>query len=249
MKQTFAMLLLIATLNATAQDSSTRSAFRNGYMRIGLNYLGNELVNSLSPKSNVFNGNFGATTGYCFEFGRNFYFNKKTTSRLKYGLDWTYLSLTYNKPNWNSYAKSSGAGDTYIDGKAIAASVSGRLGPVVSFNPVEKLVIDARFQVAPSAYFFDHSYYKNQGLPNEQYFEFVDYEREDTEDGYDAESIKNRLSFGVKTAFGVTIRRKAIGLSLDYIPGKVKVNYGSNEGNGQEKIKANNLQLKLSFQL
>jgi hypothetical protein len=249
MKQTLLAMLLIATLNATAQTTTTRSAFRNGYMRLGLNYLGKDLDYSRSPRSNVFNGNFGATTGYCFEFGRNFYFNKNSTSRLKYGLDWTYLSLTYNKMDWNNYAPGSGVSNVDIDGTSIAASVSGRLGPVVSFNPVEKLVIDARFQLAPSVYFFDQSYYKNQGEPNEQYLDFADYQREAVDNDYDAESVKNRLSFGVKTALGVTIRRKAIGLALDYIPGKVKVNYDSNEGHGQEKIKVNSTQLKLSFQL
>jgi hypothetical protein len=40
-----------------------------------------------------------------------------------------------------------------------------------------------------------------------------------------------------------------LGLALDYIPGKVNLNYGSNEDHGQERIKETNLQLKLNFTL
>lgn len=249
MKQLFVALFSFASLYVSAQEIQTRSAFRNGYQRIGLNFLGSKLDNSLSPKANVFNGNFGATTGYCLEFGRNFYFNKNSILPFRFGLDWTYISLTYNKMDWKSYAGMNTNANTYIDGTSIAASVSTRLGPVVSFNPVEKLVIDARVQVAPSVYFFDQSFSRNEGLPNEQYFEFIDYTRGDTDGSYDPEKVKNRLFFGVKTGLGITVRRKAIGLAFDYLPGKVKINYDSNEGNGQAKIKANNLQLKLSFSL
>jgi len=249
MKRFLLSVLIFITLAANAQNTSSRPAFRNGHLRLGLNYLGNKMDNNLSPKTNVFNGNFGAETGYVLELGRNFYFNKNSTSPIRFGLDWTYISLSYNKMGWDNYSNVTGTNDIVIDGSSIAASVSGKLGPVIAFNPVEKLVIDARFQIAPSVYFFDQGYYNSEGQSNEQYFEFADYERENIEDGYDAESFKNRLSFGVKTALGITVRRKAIGLALDYIPGKVKLNYDSNEGHGQDKIKANNLQLKLSFQL
>jgi hypothetical protein len=240
------------TANAQSLDkdnTSTRSVFRNGYQRLGFNYLGNKLDAAMSPKANVFNGNFGASTGYCLEFGRNFYFNKSSASKVRFGLDWTYISLTYNKMNWNDYAKNTANNTVYLDGTSIAASVSGRLGPVVSFNPVEKLVIDVRYQLAPSLYFFDQSFYKNEGQANEQYFEFMDNRRSNVDNTYDAESIKNRLSFGVKSAFGITLRRQGIGFSFDYMPGNVKINYDSNEGHGQDKIKATNTQLKLSFQL
>lgn len=247
MRHIILLLLLIATLQVTAQDHSTRSAFRNGYARIGLNFLGNKLDNNLSPKANVLNGNLGTAQGICSEVGRNFYFNKNSPSRFRFGLDWTYLSTTYNKFDWTNYGKISGSSNTIVDGSSVALSFSGRLGPVVSFNPVEKLVIDARFQIAPSVYFFNHSFHKKEGQANDQYFEFVG--SENGNNNADGESIKSRLSTGVKTSLGITIRRKAIGLALDYIPGKVKVSYDSNEGQGQEKIKANSLQMKLSFQL
>ncbi len=78
------ILLVTTTLSVTAQETSTRSVFRNGYQRLGLNFLGGKLDNRLSAKTNVFNGNFGAKTGYCVEFGRNFYFNKNSKGPFRF---------------------------------------------------------------------------------------------------------------------------------------------------------------------
>lgn len=74
------------------------------------------------------------------------------------------------------------------------------------------------------------------------------------DEDFDGESIKNRLAFGVATGLGITVRRKAIGLSFDYISGKVDTNYDAYDtktGNtfGKEKIQANTMQFKLSFTL
>jgi hypothetical protein len=239
-----------ATANAQsdAAKTETRSVFRNGYSRIGLNTLGNKLDPTLSPKANVFNGNLGANAGYCVESGRIFYFNKKSPSNIKFGIDWTYTSITYNKMNWSNYDSKS-ASNAQIDGSSTAFSMSSRLGPAVSFNPVEKLVIDARFQVAPTVYIFDQNYYQDPSQPDQQFFEFGSSQQDEVANTSNAEMAKKRFSYGMKTAFGISVRRKAIGLAFDYILGKVKINYNSNEGAGQDKIKANNLQVKLSLQL
>ena len=252
MKTLLLAVVLTASLQLNAQE---RSPFRNSYTRLGINKLGDPLDNSLSPKENVFEGRYGAGTGYVFEFGRVFYFLSKDQGRMfNVGLDWTYLSLNYNKMDgWDKYGAASGAADYYVDGTKTAAAISSKLGPVFSINPIEQLVIDARFQFAPTGRFFDLSYYEEDQNPDGRYFEFVNSQQEDMDENYDSEAIKNRIAFGVQTNFGITLRRKGIGLAIDYMTGSVKSNFEAQDTGGlsfgKEKIKAPGIQFKLSFSL
>lgn len=246
-------IVILCSLNIQAQE---RSTFRSGYARLGINKLGSELDNNLSPKENIFQNRYGSGTGYVFEFGHIYYFkNRQIDSRINYGLDWTILSLNYNKMDkWEDYSLSSGASDAYTDGLKIAAAISSKLGPTISFNLVEKLVIDFRLQIAPTLRFFDFSYHELDGESEVRYFNFINDNDSSTDENFDGESIKNRLAFGVATGIGITIRRKALGVSMDYIKGKVNSNYGafdSKSGNtfGKENIQANTVQFKLSFTL
>ncbi|SER85358.1 hypothetical protein [Pedobacter rhizosphaerae] len=132
------LLLTIAGLMATfGAFSQERSVFRSGYLRLGINQLGKALDNNLSPKGNIFNNRYGAGTGYVLEFGHIYYFkSKKKETQLNYGLDWTILSLNYNKMDeWGAYAKSSQAGKAEIEGESIAAAISSKLGPTLSIIP------------------------------------------------------------------------------------------------------------------
>ncbi|SEB16346.1 hypothetical protein [Pedobacter hartonius] len=249
----FMVFICVFNLKLTAQ----RSAFRSGYIRIGINKIGDGLDQQLSPKQNVFDGRYGAGTGYVFETGHIFYFGKKSAENqpVNFGLDWTYISLNYNKMDeWEDYGRAAGATEIDVSGTKTAAAISSKLGPVISFNPIGKLVIDARFQVAPVLRFFDLDYSQNYGEPNQQSFTFVNYQKEEMDDSFEAESFKNRIAFGLATSFGITIRRKAIGFAIDYVSGKVNSYYEATEGSlgssaGKEKIPVHNLQFKLSLSL
>lgn len=249
------LLLAIAACCAFQVHAQERSPFRAGYQRLGLNMLGSDLDNTLTPRENVFDGKLGASTGYVFEFGHIYYFRRGVnTSGINYGLDWTILSLNYNKlDKWEDYGIASGATTVYADDEAIGVAASSRIGPTLSFNPLEKLVIDVRFQIAPTFRVFEMDYSEDDTAEG-RYFNFTNYQQEQVDENFDAESVKNRVSFGVGTAFGITVRRKALGLSLDYIAGKVNNNYEAYDSKagltyGKQKIKANNLQLKLSLSL
>jgi hypothetical protein len=241
---------LVTTVTAHAQ----RSAFRSGYLRFGFNTLGEDLDVTQSPKENIFAGKFGADRGYVLEMGRIFYFqDKRLASLLNIGIDWTYFTLNYNELNqWDDYGAAN-ATDYYTGGEKIAAAISTKIGPVVSLNLIEKVVIDARLQLAPTFRFFDHSYYENEGLPNERSFSFTNDLAGGDDENYDAESLKNRVGFGLQTNVGLTLRRKAIGIAIDYQTGKFKSNYQAIENGaatfGKDKMKANSFQLKLSITL
>jgi len=250
-KLLLAVILLSVTVQLNAQE---RSAFRAGYLRLGINELGDPLDQTMSPIRNIFDSRFGASQGFVFEFGRIYYFGGKDyRGFLNLGLDWTMLSLNYNKlDKWQEYGENSGAETVAIGGEKLALSASTRLGPVLSLNLIEKIVIDARFQFAPTLRFFDFNYRENQGMPSERYFSFTNYSREAVEDGFDAESIKNRVSFGLARSFGLTLRRQALGISADYISGDVKnyyeaINPNFGEANGKDKIPFHSLQFTLNL--
>jgi hypothetical protein len=251
--KTFKLLICALVLFSHLHAQNERSAFRRGYLRLGISSLGSGLDNNLSPKQNVFNGNYGASSGFVFESGHNYYFKSRTyDGKINFGLDWTILSLTYNKVNkWNGYADARQTGG-YVDGSDFSISFASKLGPVVSFNPVEKLVIDVRFQAAAIGRVTPFTYYENEEHPDFNSFAFYDYGEEGINGDYDASSVKNTVAFGIGSNFGVTVRRKALGLSVDYSSVKAKTNYDAYEGQdnhsfGSQKIPTHSLQVKLSF--
>ncbi|HEX5151106.1 MAG TPA: hypothetical protein VFW07_06635 [Parafilimonas sp.] len=252
--KTFKLLICALLLFSNLHAQNERSVFRKGYLRLGISTLGNNLDQNLTPKENVFKGNYGASTGYVFEAGHVFYFRPKSyKGKVNFGLDWTILSAAYNKlDKWEDY--SGNASDVYIDGASFSASAASKLGPVVSFNLVEKLVLDARFQVVAVGRVTPFEYYENESGANIKSFAFYNYGQEEIEDSYDAENVKNAIAFGIGTNFGITIRRKAIGLSLDYNSVKANTSFDAYEGEanhsyGKQKIPTNSFQVKLSFTL
>jgi hypothetical protein len=248
-------IALCAGLNVYAQQ---RSVFRPGYVRLGLTRLGDELNYRLSPKENIFDGRYGTSTGYVFEFGHIFYFNKRASKNpVNLGLDWTILSFTYNKMDkWNDYARAAAAPNAFIEGEQIAGAASSKLGPNLSINLGEKVVLDLRFQVAPTLRYFDFTYTEDPftNTNTGRYFSFENSEQLKVDRNFDPQSLKNRLAFGLNYGYGVTLRRAGLGLSLDYTTGEVNSNYEAYDeltgGTfGKEKIKANSIQLKLSLTL
>lgn len=254
MKKSY-LLLVMTFFMIAGVHAQSRSVFRSGYLRLGLNTLGGDLDFNQSPKQNVLDGNFGAAQGYVLEMGRIFYFQDRSLiAPLNYGIDWTYFSLNYNElDQWDAYGAANG--QPYgTGGEALAVAASTKIGPVVSFNLIEKVVVDARIQLAPTFRFFDVSYYEMDQEGNDtRNFSFTDDLSGENDDNYDSESVKNRIGFGVQTNFGLTLRRKAIGIALDVVSGSVKNRYQALENGsytfGKEKMKATNFQVKLSLTL
>ena len=249
------LLFALTFVMATTVNAQSRSPFRAGYLRLGLNALGGDLKFDQSPKQNIFDGNFGAAQGYVLEMGRIFYLTDRSLiAPLNYGIDWTYFSLNYNElDQWDAY----GAANAQLygtGGEALAVALSTKIGPVISFNLIEKVVVDARIQLAPTFRVFDLNYYEMDEDGNDtRYFSFTDDLSGQNDDSYDSESAGYRVGFGMQTNFGLTLRRKAVGIALDAVSGSVKNRYQALEnGNytfGKEKIKATNFQVKLSLTL
>ncbi|QES87392.1 hypothetical protein [Rhizosphaericola mali] len=235
----FSIVILFFVMRASAQSNP----FYGGYIRIGLNSLGGKPNNELSMYDNLMSGKTGMKNGYAFEFGRIFYFNKESHFPIKFGLDWTYLSATYNKIKWEDYVKSKNDPNAELGGNGTAVTANTKLGLAISYNPVAALVIDIRGQVAYGINYFDKSYFVYTGTPAEEYFSFADETSEDEVE----KNIKGRVKAALRPSLGATIRYKAFGIAYDYISGKLKYGYSSSDGSGEEKFKINNSEIKLSL--
>ena len=265
------MLLLASATWSFSQITRDESKLSRGYLRLGFSNFGQELDDDLSNFSvdgggldseatmlgNLLEGRYGAKRGYVLEFGRNYYFNKASllpVFNTKIGLDWTQLSLTYNELDWSSIADRDRAAGYEVDEMGyFAASASTKLGPVISINFIDKLVLDVRAQLAATYFVSGLDYYAYKEEGDERYFSFL------TEEGLDddeslASAIGQLGKFGLKQNYGATLRFGGIGLGVDYFPGSFKQTYETSEGNGEEqsgegKFKNNMFQIKLSLTL
>lgn len=237
-------LLLLSTVYSYGQDSTLVQVeykpdfptdFRGSYIRLGFNQITNsDLSPSASPYENVSNGKIGASKGYTFEWGRNFYFNKRSYSSIKYGLDWTIINLSYAQFDWTTYAESN-TGQTDDSNIFHGASVTSKIGPVLSYNPVEELIVDFRAQLGLSYHIMLIDYYDES---TDDYFTLFS--------GDDFDGAMSDMS--LYPSFGITVRRKAFGLALDYFKQKVNMPYDSeNNGTGMIKVPFSTLQYKLMF--
>lgn len=271
-KQLLVLAVLLATVTwSYGQITKNDTKLSRGYLRLGFSNFGQELKDDFSNFSvndggafdheasmlaNLTNGRYGAKRGYVFEFGRNYYFNKTSLLPLfptKIGIDWTQLSLTYNELDWsNIIERDRAAGYEVEEMDFFAASVSSKLGPVISVNLIDKLVVDVRAQLA-ATYFVGWLDYYAYNDEDERYFTFMPEKDVDEEEGGLGEFTKLG-KFGFKQNYGATVRYGGIGLSLDYFPGSFKYEYETSEGNGEvqsgkEKFKNNMFQIKLSLTL
>lgn len=239
----FGILLgIVAAFPVQAQEIPIANApkkenvFRKGYIRVGISqFPENEMNFSQSPIQNLENGQFGASTGYVFELGRNYYFNKKGSGIIKYGLDWTIISANYAELDWTAYAAD--RQQIPISKEAFHYfSISSKLGPVISIKAVEALVIDLRAQVGIGMHAMLVDYYEG----DTDYITMV---------GGD-NPLDSASEPSIYPSFGVTLRRKAIGLAVDYFKQTVSMKYETESieyGNVDIPIATTQVKLVFSF--
>ncbi|SEN72370.1 hypothetical protein SAMN05216436_12098 [bacterium A37T11] len=251
MKKFITLCLLIPFAGSVFCQITKNGSNSQGYIRVGINHLGDKLNETLSPEDNALNGQFGAKTGYTLEFGHQFYLHKNSLLPIfptKIGLDWTYLSLNYSPLDWDSYHKSRTGNLEQGDDESYtyhAGTISTRLGPVISINPIEKLVLDIRVQLDLSYYFntIEYEEYNDESDTNTK-FSFVPDEDDDESHG-----ILSKGTLGLRSNFGITLRRKAWGLSADWTSGKLNAKYAINDEFGKGKVRTNLVSFKLSVTL
>jgi hypothetical protein len=245
MKLVFLLSLSLTIATLAAGQPQKPKIFRPTYFHFGVNLpaanFGTSPVAGTGIKPNILKGNFGAQQGYLFELGTKIYFNS-SDHVFRFGLDWTFISASYNKMDWTAYANAANA--TVTDSYVIA--VASKLGPVFSYNITSKLVADLHFQAAPTLQLSPINYSRYYGINEEEQLSFT------------ADKVGDLL--GIKTSAGIGIRWGVIGLSADYFSGKstVLVNYynsstgegtGSSNASLKEKIQSAAWQVSLSLNL
>jgi len=255
MKRLFLLLSATALTVCVTWAQDARSPFRKGYTRLGLQLPGNRLDNTLSPKENILKGNLGNDQGYTLETGRLFYFLPASSVNLfNVGLDWTIFSATFTPTtkSWDNYAdKTTGYSKEDFSTK-LMASVATKLGPVLSINPVQDLIIDVRAQASLGVYAIGpvyESFDNTEGIdgPTNAFYTFPN-----DPEASGAKSVTQGFNTLLKPNIGATVRWRGIGLAADYSPGKLNMKYkaidNGVESTGEQKVPLNTFQLKLSFQ-
>ncbi|MFT4092339.1 MAG: hypothetical protein QM640_01775, partial [Niabella sp.] len=155
MKSIFFMITISLLLTAGSKAQNASSPFRKGYTRLGIQAIGESLDNQLSPEANILSGRQGTSLGFVLEKGHIFYFIPEHSAKMfNAGLDWTILSASYNasKKAWATYvADNTGYTDEDFTAKFVA-TLSTKIGPVITINPAEGLIIDVRGQIGVGVY-------------------------------------------------------------------------------------------------
>lgn len=211
-----------------------KPVFKKGYIRLGISAPG-KIDNTISPLENLGKGNYGSESGYHIEFGHIFYFlNRREPRLVNVGLDWTILGLGFTPTNgWKEYTKLDPT-SVFIDGTYALTGIS-KLGPVVAFNPTERLVLEARGQLT-----YGFKLATDMGFKGEDYYYTFQ------EDGFIGGT-------GLGNSFGATVRYGVFGFSVDYEQVKTPLSIAMKEKGStddittSEKILFKSLVVKLNF--
>jgi len=196
--------------------------FGKFYLRFGASFLNNDFLKQLNDGE--LDDAYSAPTGLNFELGKYFFMHSEPIAGLfKVGLDASFLSLGYNPLTWND------PDDVDYAEKTDLTTAGVKLGPVISFNPLENFYADAFVKLAPTI------------LTSMS-------EMEDLEE----------VLFGLKSDVGINLRYKKVTLTAGYESGAFKYDsYNSeyNEETGEyiehttkEKFPMGMFQIKLGLQ-
>jgi len=208
--------------SVVGQGYDNEPDFGKFYLRLGANFLNDDFVKQLNDGD--LNGAYSAATGLNFEIGKYFFFHSEPIADLfKVGLDASFLSLGYNPLKWND------PDDPEYTEKTDFTTVGVKLGPVISFNPLENFYADAFVKLAPTI------------LTSMS-------EMEDLE----------QVLFGLKSDVGINLRYKKVTLTAGYESGAFNYNsYDSDydedtgeyiEHTTKEKFPMGMFQIKLGLQ-
>ncbi|WP_353126257.1 hypothetical protein [Parapedobacter pyrenivorans] len=200
------------------QGYNNESDYGKFYLRVGASFLNNDFITQLND-GEIGDG-YSAPTGLNFELGRYFFLQSEPVADLfKVGIDATFLSIGYNPLKWND------PDDPSYSEKFDLTTVGVKLGPVISFNPLGDLYVDAFAKVAPTVLT------SIAGLE-------------------DVESVL----FGWKSDFGVNLRYKKVTLTAGYESGSFKYDsyeydeVTDIESSSKEKFPMGMFQVKLGLQ-
>ena len=129
--------------SVVGQGYSGGSDFGKFYLRVGASFMNSDLATELNGGDP--DGDYTVSTGVNLEIGRYFFLHADPVADLfKIGLDASFLSLGYNPIKWSD------PDDPGYTENTDLSTVSVKLGPVISFNPLPDFYADAFVKLAPT---------------------------------------------------------------------------------------------------
>jgi hypothetical protein len=190
-----ALLLLISVLSVYSQDEGnlkTQFYFRFGYSNPTWKYLGAEGKDDWAGAKKM---------GGLFEFGNIFMLNSiKIAPGLRLGINVDYLSLGYHQlSNFDDF--------TGMD-KMHFFYAGSKIGPSISYSPVDHLVIDTYFKINPVwVSVSDWAY--TDGDDDDLFMGFV----------------------GMKYCVGLNVRYSVLMMGFEFNPGALKMKWYDSDNN------------------
>ena len=206
-------------VTVASQGYYNESDYGKFYIRLGVNIpqgsFGKPLDTAIPLIDNFTkDGAYGTDLGVGMELGRYFFFHEDPISDLfKVGLDATFASLGVNMGK--SLPSPDEAADPF---DFVTGSV--KLGPVVSFNPLDDFYADIFVKAAPTLLLSLEPPYHFRGDPQDADGEVAYFGTDDN------------VFFGFKTDIGVTLRYRKVTLTASYESGTFDVPVVYFQGDG-----------------
>lgn len=224
-------MCLVSFITSYAQEQTVK--YRKFYIRPGLampqDNFKSTFNNAIPAESNLSkSGGLGAKSGFVLDLGSYIYVHKQPiTDKIKAGLDFTFLSFTYNKANFGKDDNNELITPTFF-------TISSKLGPLCTYNFADAAMVDVYFKIAPTYLFVSGVDY---AIGNDKNLQL----------------LPEDIGFGVKWNTGMTFHYGIGSFSVCYDFGKVKKPYYLTDKGvtiaKDEQIPLNILQVKLGFQL
>ncbi|HRO41365.1 MAG TPA: hypothetical protein PL009_00930 [Flavipsychrobacter sp.] len=229
----FIVAAIALFFSSTSHAQNDDVNFRKFYLRAGLampqGHFKNAFDNNIATTDNFSkSGGLGAKSGFVFDIGSYIYMHPDPIADgIKIGLDFTFMSLTYNQLNWETDLTGSKTAPTFL-------TLSSKLGPLVSYNFADIAIVDVYFKVAPTFLFASETTYVRNNS-----------------DG--VEMLPEDIGFGVKWNTGITFHYGVGSFTVCYDAGRVKKTVYRPNGftmmETEEQLLLNMVQVKIGLQL
>lgn len=180
------------------KSSSEKEIFKNStYITFSRTSATGTFAEEMNNISDFEKGNGGMSKGIGLSFGSIFYLNSiDFHEQIKVGIDVTYISWAFVIASQNAEYEGLFSDDTHF--------FSVKVGPIISYNPVDRLLLDARITLQPTSIFYSRM----------------------IEDGYDEYGASDynfleAIGFRTRIGLGLNVRYRPFTLGFELSSGKV----------------------------
>ncbi len=183
----------------------TNDVFSNyGYITFNRSYAIGDFGKEVNYLSGIVNGKGNMNKGLGINIGKLYYINSiDLIEELRFGIDWTIISWDF------VYAHNNDDIDMFSTATNFFAS---KIGPTISYNPIDKLIIDGKLTIQPTLILMNQS--------------------------FDNDSYLHGSAFKFRTGLSVNTRYKSFMLGFEMSFGKTNMELNNYDDlNGDTNVK------------